>query len=1358
MALNPDIRDQAYQFFIEEAPELLQSLETELLTLSQDHSTTRIHTLMRTAHSIKGGAASVGLEAIATLSHRLENIFRALYSDVLQIDTDLESQLLQAYDCLRLPLAQQIETGQFDIEQAMTMADPVFNQIESRLGHALTETENYIPSSSDLGVDMVSSILEVDVAQGLERLAAVVENPAGHEVAGELRAQAEVFAGFAELLNLPNFGAIAEVTQHALDLHPEQAVTIAQLALEDFERVRRQALNGKTTDLVTGVQSPSAALAALATVGEADRPSVAAIEIPEESSTRPEVSADLMDALALDAETQTDTDTEADLDISLSQLANVFGSDLDLSIFEAAEPELDDSAPDESVANEPTIDETLLDELEPGEWEAPERWPNEPEATQNREESTPANSDAIESKTLGEDLERLSLELFDSNLSDLDLPDSGLSASEMPTSENSPLDETLDDDGDEMPLDLELEQSEIESAEEMSAAFDFAAFDLSELDLSAFDLEDPSTIEESPLENSSEEVTLVDHTNENPTNASGKGHLNHPETIEPESYEDNLGGSPTVVEPLPIEVVEAVEDAYVHPRIDGEDYIVSFSQEGGPSEVVETTVDEDAIAAELEAPNSGSIIHIRSDYVGSDNASSVSSYDLEAVEAVEEMVQSVEHIFEELPALENTAELDWQAPAMAPLPIMPDSPSDLVAVDSQGPGLAQAHPSNAQASTSRPSLSSLSAGKAPVVQGRTVRVEAERLEKMSNLVGELAINRDGTSLQNEQLQGALKELLGQFSQFQKQIQQLRMVSDQMLIAPERQHQSGQPQLNASEALDNPWSTEFDSLEMDSYGTLHLQLQEIFEDVIQLEERVSDVALFAKQSDQKLGQQRQMLVQLRDDLTWARMVPLSEILNRFPRMIRDLSINYQKPASLKLTGASILVEKAILEKLYDPLLHLLRNAFDHGIEPPDMRLRNGKPEEGEIEIRAYHRGNQTIIEIVDDGQGLNLDRISDRAVERGWLTTEQTISMPAEQIYELIFEPGFSTTQQVSELSGRGVGLDVVRAQLRDIRGKVSVSSTPGQGTVFTLQLPLTLTITKLITFLSGPIALAIAADSVEEILTPKADQIRQLGAQRFLQWQENILPVYSISELLSYHCPLPEKPPTHLLSNVPPSPADWGAPIFILRRERQFYAVEVDRIITEQELVVKPFGVAIAPPPYTYGCTVLGDGSLVPVIDGSALLNFRLDGTVPIAADRIKFESVAAPPAQETKAPLIKQAPTLLVVDDSATLRRTLVLSLERVGFRVFQARDGQEALDQLEQTPSVQLVICDIEMPNMNGFEFLSYRRQNPLIADIPVVMLTSRSSEKHRWLAIQLGAAAYFTKPFLEQDFIGTLKDLIP
>ena len=319
---------------------------------------------------------------------------------------------------------------------------------------------------------------------------------------------------------------------------------------------------------------------------------------------------------------------------------------------------------------------------------------------------------------------------------------------------------------------------------------------------------------------------------------------------------------------------------------------------------------------------------------------------------------------------------------------------------------------------------------------------------MNNLVGELAINRNGLSLQNEQLQATIQELLRRFAKFREMGHNLRELSDQMLVAPERYGSwipgatsptNGLAINGDSSSLSGRESfrqADFDSLEMDSYGELHPLLQTTLEQIVQLEETVGDVVLLAGQSNQTLERQRQMLGHLRDDLMWVRMLPLSEVLNRFPRILRTLSTSYDKPVELKLSGTGVLVDKAALERLYDPLLHLLRNAFDHGIEPPEVRTQQGKRSSGQIEIRAYHQGSQTIIEVRDDGRGINLDRVRTKALDLGLLSPEQLATTSTSRLFDLLFEPGFSTASQVSELSGRGVGLDVVRSQLRSLKGTV----------------------------------------------------------------------------------------------------------------------------------------------------------------------------------------------------------------------------------------------------------------------------------------------------------------------------------
>ena len=982
MAIPPDIRDQAYPFFVEEAPQLLQVLEVGLLSLNQERSIAKVHELMRTAHTLKGGAASIGLTAIATLAHRLENILGAFYDETFLIDIELETYLLQAYDCLRLPLMEQMTTGSFDPDAALALAEPIFTQLEARCGDALLDTDRYIPSSADLRVNLVTDIFTVDIAQGLERLALVVANPDQYQVAGELRAQAEVFAGFAEFLNVPEFGAIANIALQALDAHPDRALEITQLALADFERSRTAVLSGDR------VQPPGAT-------------SFALIALAETTTTTSSTSVQ---------------DTEAE------------------SIMPAVPSDLGSA--------------------------------------------------------------------------------------------------------------LQVSQS--------------------------------------------------------------------------------------------TELYQTIPPFYVH---------------------------------QVELPT-------------------------------------------------------------------------------------------------RPSL--------------TVRVDSERLESMNNLVGELVISREGLFLQNEQILGALRNLRQRFAWLGRQMKDLQQLCDQTLTAPEHDGLKGKPSSNfpngeavpqqsnlskmsdgrAAASGDHVTTPEFDSLEIDRYGALHSHVQVIVEEMVQLEEITDDMNLFAKQSEHILAQQRHMLTQLGDDLLRARMLPLGEVLNSFPRVLRDLSTTYHKPVSLKLTGADVLVEKEILEKLYDPLLHLLRNAFDHGIELPEVRRQHSKPEQGQIEICAYYKGNQTIIEVKDDGQGLNLERIRSRALELGWLSIKQLANTPSTEIYELIFEPGFSTVSQVNQLSGRGMGLDMVRSQLQSIKGTITVKSLPRQGTSFTIYLPLTLTIVRLMICSSGSTTIALRTDSVIEILTPESLQIRQSGTQRFLYWSEKIIPLYQLADLLNYACPLPETPPSRIWASTP-APESSELPVLILRQDQQMVALQVARLLIEQELVVKPFGTAIAPPCYTYGCTILGDGSLIPVIDAESLLNFAQtqnrgavnDTSSSQAAAQTKSASVR--PSLTATKPVL--SPMVLVVDDAVTLRQTLVLSLKRSGFRVLQAQNGQEAIELLRQNSSVQLVICDIEMPRMNGFEFLSYHRQNPQLSHIPVVMLTSRSNKKHYRLAMQLGATAYFAKPYLEQELVMTVNNIL-
>ena len=1106
MSLSPEIRDQAYQFFIEEAAELLHIIEMGLLDLRNERSTAKIHEVMRAAHSIKGGAASVELDTIKAIAHRLESIFKALYSDTVIITPELETALLQGYDCLRMPLEQQISTGAMDDAIALAQADPILQTLEGLLGDALQEAESYVPTSEELGVDIVASIFEVDVVQGLERLQEVRRNPGAYPVVGELRAQLEVFSGLAEILNLPGFGVLTQAALDAIHHNPDRVLEILDVVLGDFEIAKNAVLAG---DRKEG-GAPSVALQALAQGDAVGLPDVA------------------------------DPD-------SASLPVDVWGEPI--LPYPGEEP-LTGAGGFEGV-------DVFFDALPP-------------------------------------DLQQASLGLED-----------------------------VFGDG----------------------------------------------------------VAL----------------------------EDVFGGGGSFGDSSP-----------------------SLDSVFGDSSLVPSPGDSTSPSDVLGLPPSN---------FPPGFTASASDRDF--------AVDEVKANFDQLPSVAST----------------PNSLQSLLPPQ-KSKGSSQTQIKKAPTTSGGIKPTQLRSKTTITSSGASIRVSVNRMEQMNNLVGELVISRNSISLQNDQLQAVVRELTDRFGRFQDLLNQLRTLADQTLVQPGSSNrepgfnplvksQASQPSQTSQPA---EWMNTFDVLEMDRYNTLHAQVQDIFEEVLQLEESVSDISLFAGLSNQALNRQRQQLNQLQTELMWVRMLPLGDVLNRFPRILRDLSNQYGKSVQLKLLGTGVLVDKSILEKLYDPLLHLLRNAFDHGLEPSDERLAQGKSAEGTIELEAYHRGNQTIVEIRDDGRGINLEKVGRRAMDLGWITPEELANMKPERLLGFLFESGFSTASKVTEISGRGVGLDVVKSQLRELKGSVEVSSVPQEGSTFTLRLPLTLTIAKLLTFVVNSTLLALPSDSIEEILIPQSKQIKTMAGQTFFPWREQLIPLYPVSQLVRYGCVMPDTSSLKLIGAVP-APSHWQSPLLIVRRGLYTFALQVDRLLTEQELVIKPFGSAIAPPPYVYGCTILSDGRLVPVIDAAILVDRLAQEPSRLSVD--VSESSPSIPVEftETKEPVASSrglVDTILVVDDSSALRRTLALTLQKAGYRVVEARDGLEALNQLETT-AVNLVICDVEMPNMNGFEFLSQRRRNSAYVKIPVFMLTSRSNEKHRSLALQLGATSYFSKPYIESELLSAIRAII-
>ncbi|HAX77364.1 MAG TPA: hypothetical protein DCY88_16400 [Cyanobacteria bacterium UBA11372] len=458
-----------------------------------------------------------------------------------------------------------------------------------------------------------------------------------------------------------------------------------------------------------------------------------------------------------------------------------------------------------------------------------------------------------------------------------------------------------------------------------------------------------------------------------------------------------------------------------------------------------------------------------------------------------------------------------------------------------------------------------------------VRVDLERLELLNNLVGDLVTQESSFILQQQQQ----KEIVETISQ----------------------------RLNRLTKL----TRKYLSKGADKHRQLPIALSHtVAEEIAQLQAALQDITVAQQQVQQIIKKRQQTLKQLETNLLQARMLPIGNLLNRFSRMVRDLAVKNHKQINLKLVGMNTLIDKAILEKLYDPLIHLVRNAVDHGIETPSVRQANGKSATGTITIRAYHRGNHTYIELQDDGQGIDEEKIIQRAIALNWLSSSEAETLPKNRLYEYLFAPGFSTAAKISELSGRGFGLEVVRLQVNALKGDISVISCREKGTKFTLRLPFTLTITKLLVFGVDAKVLAIPVDSLVAIAAVTQAQIITEREQPYYSHQGQIVPIYShfLPSAYSYPC-------TPLKKQYKGScPWQESGKIFLLliSGKNQIIALKIDRILLEQDLAIKPFGDAIAPPPYLYGCTILGNGNLVPVIDGTELAGW-LQQHKPIQSD-----------------------------------------------------------------------------------------------------------------------------------------------
>ncbi len=602
----------------------------------------------------------------------------------------------------------------------------------------------------------------------------------------------------------------------------------------------------------------------------------------------------------------------------------------------------------------------------------------------------------------------------------------------------------------------------------------------------------------------------------------------------------------------------------------------------------------------------------------------------------------------------------------------------------------------------------------PVDGTKFVRVPLERVDELVRIVTELFVHR----FSFERALAKSGHELNELSLSLRRLQQLAATFDQEHILVH----SG----TVREPQNNPEfdPLEFDPLEFDRYTRMYTHSRDLNEATADVGAAQAQLRMITGDFETYLNREKRLNSQLQDRLLRFRMVPLSSQAERLHRTVRVAAGQAGKQAELILVGGGAEIDKTMLETLGGPLEHLLRNAVAHGIESPDERAAAGKAPIGRITLGAAYEGAQVVLRLTDDGVGLQTDLIRNRALTSGLIGEEQAAGLNAEDLHQLMFVPGFSTATELTELAGRGIGMDVVRSSVEGLKGTLTVESTPGQGASFTIRLPLTLAISRVLIVETRNRLFALPVASVREVARLDPLKIESVDGRRMARLANRAFPLHSLGEMLGIPAPA-----------VANSPA--LVPVALLRNGDSDFAVTVDRIIEAREVVVKPLSNLIGRAPHLIGATLLGDGAIVPILDPAGLAPARRTA-LPVPAT----------------APL-RRALNIMIVDDSLSVRRVITGLLERQGWYPSQAKDGVEALDLLRRADVLpDLILMDVEMPRMDGFELTATLRAQDAFSQIPIVMLTSRSGDKHRAKAFSVGVTDYLVKPYQDDHLLDTIR----
>ena len=603
-----------------------------------------------------------------------------------------------------------------------------------------------------------------------------------------------------------------------------------------------------------------------------------------------------------------------------------------------------------------------------------------------------------------------------------------------------------------------------------------------------------------------------------------------------------------------------------------------------------------------------------------------------------------------------------------------------------------------------------------------IRVRADMLDTLVNHAGEVSIYRSRLEQQTASFRSALTEHEQTVSRLRSQLRMLEIETEAQIIA--RYHQEHR----------DTGVTNFDPLELDRFSQLQQYSRALAESVSDLVSLQTILDELTRQSENLLLQQQRVNAELQEGLMQTRMLPFDAMVPNLRRTLRQAASDVGKRAQLVVEGANGEMDRNMLDRIKAPFEHMLRNAVAHGIEAPEAREAAGKNAEGTVRIQVSREATEVVVRLSDDGAGMDRDAIRAKAIERGLLRPDARVS--DDQIFQLTQVPGFSTAEKVTQVAGRGVGMDVVANEIKQLGGTLGIESHKGTGTTFVMRLPFTLAVTQALIVRIGETNFAIPMTSVHGVARVAPNELAHRMADESPSF-EYVGEDYGIHDL-------PQLLGVHVLS----TPDEGDIPLLLARSGDLRAAIRVDAVLGSREIVVKPVGPQVSSVPGILGATIMGDGSVLMILDLAPLVRHG------VARRAFEAESLVphAPRAQDE----VRVKPLVMVVDDSITMRKVTGRVLERHEFEVMTAKDGVDALEKLnERVPD--LMLLDIEMPRMDGYELATQMKADERLAGVPIIMITSRTGDKHRQRAFDIGVDRYIGKPYQENDLIVQINDVL-